>query len=175
MVWIRRIAVVLVALFGLIPAMQVPARAADQPQATTPVFAAIYAGDAGALKAALDAGADVNARDATGDSPLHRASAGGNAEMVKGLLSKGAKVDARDDRQHTPLHWAAQNGHADVARLLLDAGADVNPPPAPHDHMPHPPTPRPPRPPPPPPPCHVVAASARCRHPAHARREPSAS
>ena len=54
-------------------------------------------------------GADVNARSATGRSPLHIAAGHGYADIVKLLLDNEADVNARDDRGATPL-WYAKNG-----------------------------------------------------------------
>ena len=71
----------------------------------------------------LDAGADANARDRYGDTPLHRALGKGHVEVVRALLDAGADVNARDDFGDTPLRLAAGKGHVEVARALQDAGA----------------------------------------------------
>jgi ankyrin repeat protein len=72
----------------------------------------------------LRKGADANARDASGATPLHAAALKGNLAVAELLLARGAKVDLRDGDGLTPLHNAAVSGHADVAALLLDRGAD---------------------------------------------------
>jgi ankyrin repeat protein len=48
-----------------------------------------------AVKAALDAGADANAKDSYGIPALHRAMA--NSDIVKMLLEHGADPDIRDN------------------------------------------------------------------------------
>ena len=48
----------------------------------------------------IDAGADVNAKDADGSTVLMHAVSGGERETVKLLLDAGADVNARDDRYH---------------------------------------------------------------------------
>ena len=75
----------------------------------------------------LDAGADLEARDGLGRTPLHRAAAfGERPAMIRALLDAGADLEARDDAGHTPLHWAAQfSQHPAVIETLLDAGADA--------------------------------------------------
>jgi ankyrin repeat protein len=68
-------------------------------------------------------GADVNARDEWGDTPLHKAASDDNKELTALLLAHGANVNARDDIGHTPLHSAL---YKDESELLLAHGADVN-------------------------------------------------
>jgi cytohesin len=72
----------------------------------------------------LAKGANVNARDKSGATPLHQAALKGNLAFVTLLLQHGADVNARDGDGATPLHNAALSGHREVAALLLDKGAD---------------------------------------------------
>ncbi|NTX60625.1 ankyrin repeat domain-containing protein [Myxococcus sp. CA051A] len=51
----------------------------------------------------LDAGATVNVRDDSGQTPLHRAMGVGKPELVKLLLERGADVNAIDGLGRTPL------------------------------------------------------------------------
>ena len=78
---------------------------------------------------ALQAGknkADINARNANGDSPLHRA-AKHNKGLVPAFLACGANPNARNACGSTPLHVAARfNLSSAAAQDLLEAGADVN-------------------------------------------------
>ena len=73
-------------------------------------------------------GANVNARDIDGWTPLHQAAENGHVEMARLLVSElGADVNARDCSGWTPLHLAAENGHVEMARLLVsEFGAEVN-------------------------------------------------
>lgn len=71
----------------------------------------------------LSYGADVNARDLFGTTPLHSASATEyGVTMIPYLVAKGADVNAVDDNGDTPLHHAALL-RPDNVGLLLKAGA----------------------------------------------------
>lgn len=81
----------------------------------------------------LDLGFSHDARNDTGEQPLHFAAYHGNAAVVRLLLHAGADVDARDARfDSTPLAFATvgsgeQGGHPgdwdQTVRLLIEAGA----------------------------------------------------
>ncbi len=72
------------------------------------------------VKRLLERGADVNARDDHGDTPLDGAS---TAKIAALLIEHGADVNARDDHGYTLLHDADD---AEIATVLIEHGADVN-------------------------------------------------
>jgi ankyrin repeat protein len=75
----------------------------------------------------LPKGADVNAKDGLGDTPLADAARHGQKDVAELLLANKADVNAKDDIGGlTPLHKAAWEGHKDVVKLLVANGADVN-------------------------------------------------
>lgn len=84
------------------------------------------AGTAAFAKALLDAGADVNARDDRGRTPLHEAVGsrrpGIGDSLVVVLLEAGADVNARSESGATPMHLALN--HPAVVTTLLEFGAD---------------------------------------------------
>ncbi len=75
----------------------------------------------------LENGADVNARDQEGWTPLLLATTGNDTAMVELLLEGKANANARNQRGETSLLRASFWGYAEVARLLIEKGkADVN-------------------------------------------------
>lgn len=77
-------------------------------------------GHATAMQALLAAGADVQARQAGGDQPLHYAAHGGSVAAVEVTLTAGASVESREGNGDTALHTAAREGHA-VRRSMIRA------------------------------------------------------
>lgn len=100
-------------------------RALDQPDDDG--YAALHyaagSGNAELARALLDLGADINVRNARGDTPLHMAR---DAAVASVLMQRKADVHAVDESGWTPLHAAAFRGAADVIRALVDGGADAN-------------------------------------------------
>src|SRR5947208_15070131 len=81
-------------------------------------------GDAAGLSGALAKGADVNAKDSHGVTPLMCSAVVGSADEMKLLIDAGADVNAKNTFGATALLWAA--GDISKVRLLVDKGADVN-------------------------------------------------
>ncbi len=70
----------------------------------------------------LEAGADVNAVDSTGCTPLMYA----KAKFVPMLLATGARIDTQDDNGETALMKAVGVADVDKVEALLAGGADKN-------------------------------------------------
>lgn len=81
-----------------------------------------------AIKGQKDLVAKLMARDADinkpGWTPLHYAASSGQLEIMKMLLEKYAFIDAQSPNGTTPLMMAAMYGSLDSVKLLLDEGAD---------------------------------------------------
>jgi cytohesin len=72
----------------------------------------------------IRAGADPDAKEHEGHTPLYRASTG---EVARVLLTAGAAADVPSGpTRGTPLHQAARRGSSSVAAALLDHGANID-------------------------------------------------
>ena len=98
----------------------------------TPLLSAVYChfdrGDLELTLKLIEYGADVNAKNAYGSTPLHCASKGHHCEVgsvLRLLLKHGGDVNARDNIGFTPLHEASYRGAMGIVPILLMHGADV--------------------------------------------------
>ncbi|MBT4624145.1 MAG: ankyrin repeat domain-containing protein [Verrucomicrobia bacterium] len=89
-------------------------------------IAAIQTNNIDAVKALLEAGADVNEPAYTTKTPLHYASHSRNKEILKLMMTEGADLEAKTEQGFTPLSYAIGLNHPDNCRILLEAGADVD-------------------------------------------------
>jgi uncharacterized protein len=74
----------------------------------------------------LAKGADVNAAQGDGATPLHWAAYKIDLELVRMLLDRGAKPDAVNRYGSSPLTEAVKAANSKLVEMLLDAGAEVN-------------------------------------------------
>jgi ankyrin repeat protein len=102
------------------------ATAPEYLKGATPIFLAALHGEGEALDELVQAGADVNARNAGGATILHLATDRGHAPVVRRLLQAGADPNRVDQRGVTPLMSAANAGSAECLWLMIEAGADPN-------------------------------------------------
>ena len=110
------------------------------PEADRALFKAATEGNIKGIKQLIADGADVNAKNRDGTTPLQTAAIRGHKEFLQLLIANGADVNAKNEDRMTPLHCAAigtslnylsRGGrygvdHKEIAELLISAGADVN-------------------------------------------------
>src|SRR6266702_4559271 len=119
----------------------VDVNARDKDQAT-PLHLASYYGHVDAAEVLLDHGAQANAEDIRGQTPLHQVVLGNHdyqsnwgyqkshpgraVRLAQRLLEHGVDVNAQNKDHETPLHLASRLRLLEMARILLKHGANVN-------------------------------------------------
>ena len=118
MMKLQKITIILLAVF----AFQLPAIAQKPSQELNDqLWEAARRGDAAAVTALLDKGADVNAKFRYGATALFKAAERGNTEVVKVLLARGADVSVKDTFYGaTAMTWALDHNHDDIVSALLE-------------------------------------------------------
>jgi len=98
-----------------------------------PIYTAAEHGYDEVVEALVEHGADCNAPDGFGESPLNMAILGtwrGDVQrqyrIAELLIKHGANVHGRDHIGETPLHVAATMDQPELANLLLQHGALIN-------------------------------------------------
>jgi ankyrin repeat protein len=98
----------------------------------TPLHYAMYDGDHKSreflhcVRLLLDRGADVEAQNNHGSTPLHLAASRMSQETVQLLIEFSANINLRNNKGQTALHNALQRGHLGIMQLILNHGADVD-------------------------------------------------
>jgi ankyrin repeat protein len=93
---------------------------------TTALHWAVYHDDAELVDRLVAAGADVNARNDYGATPLSQAAVVGNVRVIRRLLSAGADVESANADGQTALMVLARSSNVEAAKLLLKRGAKVD-------------------------------------------------
>src|SRR5258707_11227917 len=93
--------------------------------ADTSLAGLIQAGHRDAALKQIAAGADVNAAQGDGTTPLHWAVYKIDADLARALLERGAKPDVLNSYGSSPLTEAVKVANARLVGMLLDAGSNV--------------------------------------------------
>ena len=91
----------------------------------TELHVAVKNGDLNECHELIEHGADVNAKDSYGTTPLNEGASYGYLEICELLIEHGADVNATNKYGVTPLHshWASD---PEICRLLIEHGADIH-------------------------------------------------
>ena len=92
----------------------------------TDLHRATEARDLAKVQMLIARGANVNARDDSGQTPLHLAAENGHREVVEVLVRCGAQVNSEDREGQTPAAIAMAGNHRAVVKYLVGAGAIVS-------------------------------------------------
>lgn len=85
---------------------------------------AVTRGDVLTVRALLERGVAVDARDRYGQTALMLAAHAGHHQVVESLIAHSANLNVTAKFGLSALMLAVVAGHPEVARLLADAGAD---------------------------------------------------
>ncbi len=94
--------------------------------ADTSLAGLIQAGNRDVALKMIAAGADVNAAQGDGTTPLHWAVYKIDAELTRALLQRGARPNVVNNYGSSPLAEAVKVADARLVGMLLDAGSDAN-------------------------------------------------
>ena len=100
--------------------------AAGQAQLNRDLIDAAWKNNVKAARTLIEAGADVNAKDASEQSAFLIAASEGYLELLELTLDSGANVGSLDSYRGTALIRAAERGHADIVGRLLQTKIKVN-------------------------------------------------
>jgi len=92
----------------------------------TPLMTAARLGQTMRVKAFIEAGADVKAKNKIAITALVNAVLAGDVEIVKLLVQAGAEVNAANAEGSTPLIFAAVYEMPDIVRALIEEGANID-------------------------------------------------
>jgi ankyrin repeat protein len=111
---------------GIVMLLAVTAHAQPAREGGSVLADRIQSGDRRAALEMIAKGADVNAAQADGTTPLHWAMYRIDQELVEALLKKGARARVVNRYGASPLAEAVRVANAGLVEILLKAGADAN-------------------------------------------------
>lgn len=113
------------AALAALPAQAQVAPSAAEAARYQGLHAAAHAGDAARIAALAAAGADLNARDGHGRTPLHVATFARQRAAVQALAKAGARLDLLEHDRYDAVTIASVANDEETLRLLLSLGASA--------------------------------------------------
>lgn len=121
----RSLSVVLLLVWALGACRSAPEPAEAPPRETPSMSRLALLGDTEGVTELLDAGADVDSANESGETLLSIAASRGHVALAAVLVERGADLEAASTHG-TPLVRAARSGSLELVTLLVESGADVN-------------------------------------------------
>ena len=87
---------------------------------------AARSGDLEVVQIYLDAGMNINARNALNQTAVLAAAISNQLDVVTLLIYRGANVNMRNSKNETPLILATARNYGGMVNMLIDAKADIN-------------------------------------------------
>ncbi len=78
------------------------------------------------VEALVNAGANMDMQNKSGNTALIFAAKKNHHETVEILVNAGANLDIQNNKKNTALILAVKKRHIQIVKILLSAGADVN-------------------------------------------------
>lgn len=98
-------------------------KTADKP--SIDIQTAVISGNLEVVKQQIDAGTDINQKEAmSGSTPLMSAATFNKPEIAKALIAANANLSVKNNDGATALHTAAFFGRIEIVQMLIDAKAD---------------------------------------------------
>jgi ankyrin repeat protein len=97
-----------------------------EPDGTTALHWAVHQNDLELVQRLIRAGANVQAKNDYGATPMAEAAVGANPAVIEALLEAGADAESPNADGQTALMIVARTSQVDAAKLLLKHGANVN-------------------------------------------------
>jgi ankyrin repeat protein len=112
------------AMLAVILLTPLPVGGQEHPTPNVSLHVAASQGNIAAVRQHIEAGSDLNEKDAYGSSPLIAAATFGKGEVARALIDAGADLNITNNDGATALHAAAFLCHMEIVAHLLDKGAN---------------------------------------------------